>query len=53
MANKQENQQSTETNREIIELIELADRHIKGSNWFLQKLYGLFITEYAESPETI
>lgn len=53
MAYKQENQQSTETNREIIELMELADRHIKGSNWFLQKLYGHFTTEYAESPVTI
>lgn len=37
MAYKQENQQSTETNREITELMELADRHIKAANWFLQR----------------
>lgn len=50
MAYKQENQQSTETNREITELMELADRHIKAANWFLQRLCSHFTTEYAESP---
>lgn len=53
MAYKQENQQSTETNREITELMELADRHIKAANWFLQRLCSHFTTEYAESPATI
>lgn len=53
MAYKQENQQSTETNREITELMELAERHMKASNWFLQRLCSHLTTEYVDSPVTI